>query len=143
MYVSGFPASDATWPALKQNAMSVVKTPPLSTSDWKDSNTEGGFKTAPISSQPLPSSAVGPTEKLVSFYFFPFLVDILKAILAELQCVLKTMCTNLCSLFEAGLHCGQFAFYTETLLSLVAIYRHSLQYNFCDFSFGLLFNPRL
>ncbi|XP_077323703.1 apoptosis-stimulating of p53 protein 1 isoform X3 [Lithobates pipiens] len=63
--LSGSPnTSDATWPALKQNAMSVVKTPPLGTSDWKDSNTEGGFKTAPISSQPLPSAAVGPTEKL-------------------------------------------------------------------------------
>nr|DBA14470.1 TPA: hypothetical protein GDO54_005433 [Pyxicephalus adspersus] len=57
-------ASDATWPALKQNAMSVVKTPPLGTSDWKDPNVEAGFKTAPISSQPLPSAAVGPTEKL-------------------------------------------------------------------------------
>ncbi|KAM5128960.1 apoptosis-stimulating of p53 protein 1 isoform 1-T1 [Mantella aurantiaca] len=57
-------ASDATWPALKQNAISVVKTPPLGTSDWKESNVEAGFKTAPISSQPLPSAAVGPTEKL-------------------------------------------------------------------------------
>ncbi|CAI9551579.1 unnamed protein product [Staurois parvus] len=57
-------AGDATWPALKQNTMSVVKTPPLGTSDWKESNIEAGFKTAPISSQPLPSAAVGPTEKL-------------------------------------------------------------------------------
>ncbi|XP_018412159.1 PREDICTED: apoptosis-stimulating of p53 protein 1 isoform X2 [Nanorana parkeri] len=56
--------SDSTWPALKQNAMSVVKTPPLGTSDWKESNMETGFKTVPISSQPLPSAAVGPTEKL-------------------------------------------------------------------------------
>ncbi|XP_068110422.1 apoptosis-stimulating of p53 protein 1 isoform X6 [Hyperolius riggenbachi] len=59
-------ASDATWPALKQNTMSVVKTPPLGTSDWKDPSVEAGFKTAPISSQPLPSTAVGPTEKLAA-----------------------------------------------------------------------------
>ncbi|XP_068110418.1 apoptosis-stimulating of p53 protein 1 isoform X2 [Hyperolius riggenbachi] len=59
-------SSDATWPALKQNTMSVVKTPPLGTSDWKDPSVEAGFKTAPISSQPLPSTAVGPTEKLAA-----------------------------------------------------------------------------
>lgn len=54
--------NDTSWPTLKQSTMSVVKTPPLSTSDWNES--EPGFKTAPISSQPLPSTAVGPTEKL-------------------------------------------------------------------------------
>ncbi|KAM3918528.1 apoptosis-stimulating of p53 protein 1 isoform 2-T2 [Leptodactylus fuscus] len=57
-------SNDTGWPTLKQSTMSVVKTPPLSTSDWNESNMEPGFKTAPISSQPLPSAAVGPTEKL-------------------------------------------------------------------------------
>ncbi|XP_069807124.1 apoptosis-stimulating of p53 protein 1 isoform X2 [Dendropsophus ebraccatus] len=57
-------SNDTSWPTLKQSTMSVVKTPPLSTSDWNESGMEPGFKTAPISSQPLPSAAVGPTEKL-------------------------------------------------------------------------------
>ncbi|KAM9294082.1 apoptosis-stimulating of p53 protein 1 [Gastrophryne carolinensis] len=56
--------SDATWPTLKQNAMSVVKTPPLAAADRKDPSVEAGFKSSPISSQPLPSAAVPPTEKL-------------------------------------------------------------------------------
>ncbi|XP_069590565.1 apoptosis-stimulating of p53 protein 1 isoform X3 [Ranitomeya imitator] len=56
--------NDTSWPTLKQSTMSVVKAPPLNTSDWNESSMEPGFKNAPISTQPLPSSAVGPTEKL-------------------------------------------------------------------------------
>ncbi|KAM4013823.1 apoptosis-stimulating of p53 protein 1 isoform 3-T3 [Anomaloglossus baeobatrachus] len=56
--------NDTSWPALKQSTMSVLKTPPINTSDWNDSSMDPGFKNAPISTQPLPSSAVGPTEKL-------------------------------------------------------------------------------
>ncbi|XP_056400951.1 apoptosis-stimulating of p53 protein 1 isoform X3 [Hyla sarda] len=57
-------SNDTSWPTLKQSTISVVKTPPLSTTDWNESGMEPGFKTAPISSQPLPSATVGPTEKL-------------------------------------------------------------------------------
>ncbi|XP_040266806.1 apoptosis-stimulating of p53 protein 1 isoform X3 [Bufo bufo] len=57
-------SNDANWPTLKQSTMTIVKTPSLSSSDWNESSMEPGFKTAPISSQPLPSAAVGPTEKL-------------------------------------------------------------------------------
>ncbi|XP_073494725.1 apoptosis-stimulating of p53 protein 1 isoform X1 [Phyllobates terribilis] len=57
-------SNDTSWPTLKQSTMSVVKTPPLNTSDWNESSMEPGFKNAPISTQPLPSAAVGPTEKL-------------------------------------------------------------------------------
>ncbi|XP_071972023.1 apoptosis-stimulating of p53 protein 1 isoform X3 [Engystomops pustulosus] len=57
-------SNDAGWPTLKQSTMAVVKAPPLSNTDWNESSMEPGFKTAPISSQPLPSAAVGPTDKL-------------------------------------------------------------------------------
>ncbi|XP_063804578.1 apoptosis-stimulating of p53 protein 1 isoform X2 [Pseudophryne corroboree] len=56
-------ANDANWPTLKQSAISVVKTPPLSTAERKDSSVEAGFKAGPISSQPT-SAAAGPAEKL-------------------------------------------------------------------------------
>ncbi|XP_075047859.1 apoptosis-stimulating of p53 protein 1 isoform X2 [Mixophyes fleayi] len=55
--------NDANWPTLKQSALSVVKTPPVGTTDWKESSVEAGFKSGPISSQPC-SAGGGPTEKL-------------------------------------------------------------------------------
>ncbi|XP_041428064.1 protein phosphatase 1 regulatory subunit 13B L homeolog isoform X3 [Xenopus laevis] len=59
-------SNDATWPALKQNAISVAKPPQLGTPDWKDSNTDAPFKSATISSQPMPSTGAGPNEKLAA-----------------------------------------------------------------------------
>eukprot|EP00079_Xenopus_tropicalis_P038287 XP_017952058.1 PREDICTED: apoptosis-stimulating of p53 protein 1 isoform X3 [Xenopus tropicalis] len=58
--------NDATWPTLKQNAISVAKPPQLSTPDRKDSNSDAPFKSGTISSQPMPSTAAGPNEKLAA-----------------------------------------------------------------------------
>ncbi|XP_041430179.1 MGC83480 protein isoform X3 [Xenopus laevis] len=55
--------NDSTWPSLKQN--SVPKPAQLST-DWKDSNTDAPFKSAAISSQPMPSTAAVPNDKLAA-----------------------------------------------------------------------------
>ncbi|KAM4690591.1 apoptosis-stimulating of p53 protein 1 isoform 3-T3 [Rhinophrynus dorsalis] len=56
--------NDANWPTLKQSTISAMKPSPLGTPDWKDSSIDAGFKTGTISSQPLPSATVGPTDKL-------------------------------------------------------------------------------
>ncbi|EDL18608.1 protein phosphatase 1, regulatory (inhibitor) subunit 13B [Mus musculus] len=55
-------ANDGNWPPLKQNSASVKST--QMTGDWKDSGMEGTLKQGAISSQPLPLSALGATEKL-------------------------------------------------------------------------------
>ncbi|XP_053553366.1 apoptosis-stimulating of p53 protein 1 isoform X2 [Bombina bombina] len=54
--------NDASWPTLKQNT--AGKPSPHSTSDWKESTVDGTFKTGTISNQPLPTAAIGPTDKL-------------------------------------------------------------------------------
>ncbi|XP_013000418.2 apoptosis-stimulating of p53 protein 1 isoform X2 [Cavia porcellus] len=56
--------NDGSWPTLKQNAGSSVKPAPAPGSDWKELGTEGTLKQGAISSQPLPLSALGATEKL-------------------------------------------------------------------------------
>lgn len=43
--------------------------------DWKDSGMEGALKQGAISSQPLPLSALGATEKLVGLSEFPCRAD--------------------------------------------------------------------
>lgn len=58
-----FEANDGTWPALKQTP--VVKPPQLSNTDWKESNMDASLKQGTISSQPLSSSGLGSTDKLV------------------------------------------------------------------------------
>ncbi|XP_006515859.1 apoptosis-stimulating of p53 protein 1 isoform X1 [Mus musculus] len=55
-------SNDGNWPPLKQNSASVKST--QMTGDWKDSGMEGTLKQGAISSQPLPLSALGATEKL-------------------------------------------------------------------------------
>ncbi|XP_069853562.1 apoptosis-stimulating of p53 protein 1 isoform X2 [Dipodomys merriami] len=55
--------NDGSWPTLKQNSGSSVK-PTLSSADWKDPVMEGTLKQGAISSQPVPLSALGSTEKL-------------------------------------------------------------------------------
>ncbi|MEE6493824.1 hypothetical protein FKM82_016947 [Ascaphus truei] len=57
-------ANDANWPTLKQSTGAVVQQPQLSTSDWKESSMDAAFKTGTIANQPMPSSSVGPTDKL-------------------------------------------------------------------------------
>ncbi|XP_014447707.1 apoptosis-stimulating of p53 protein 1 isoform X2 [Tupaia chinensis] len=57
-------AADGNWPALKQNSSSSVKPVPLSSTDWKEPSMEGTPKQGTISSQPLPLSALGNSEKL-------------------------------------------------------------------------------
>nr|XP_045010678.1 apoptosis-stimulating of p53 protein 1 isoform X5 [Jaculus jaculus] len=57
-------ANDGNWPTLKQNSGSSVKSAQMASADWKDSSMEGPLKQGAISSQPLPLSALGATEKL-------------------------------------------------------------------------------
>lgn len=56
-------ANDGNWPTLKQNSASVKSTQ-MAGGDWKDSGMEGTLKQGAISSQPLPLSALGATDKL-------------------------------------------------------------------------------
>ncbi|MEJ1275953.1 hypothetical protein NN561_006852 [Cricetulus griseus] len=56
-------ANDGNWPTLKQNPASAKSTQ-MAGGDWKDSGMEGALKQGAISSQPLPLSALGATEKL-------------------------------------------------------------------------------
>ncbi|XP_039732471.1 apoptosis-stimulating of p53 protein 1 isoform X2 [Pteropus medius] len=58
------PANDGNWPTLKQNSSSSVKPVQLASVDWKDSSMEGPLKQGTVSSQPVPPSALGTTEKL-------------------------------------------------------------------------------
>ena len=60
-------ANDGNWPTLKQNSASVKPTQ-MAGGDWKDSGMEGALKQGAISSQPLPLSALGDTEKLVGLW---------------------------------------------------------------------------
>ncbi|GAB1297821.1 Apoptosis-stimulating of p53 protein 1 [Apodemus speciosus] len=55
--------NDGNWSTLKQNSASVKSTQ-MTGGDWKDSAMEGTLKQGAISSQPLPLSALGATEKL-------------------------------------------------------------------------------
>ncbi|KAM4853520.1 apoptosis-stimulating of p53 protein 1 isoform 1-T1 [Thomomys bottae] len=58
------PANDGSWSTLKQNSGSSVKPAQMSSADWKDPVMEGTLKQGAISSQPVPLSALGTTEKL-------------------------------------------------------------------------------
>ncbi|XP_023561457.1 apoptosis-stimulating of p53 protein 1 isoform X2 [Octodon degus] len=57
-------ANDGNWPTLKQNSSSSVKPAQGASTDWKEPGMEGPLKQGAISSQPLPLSALGATEKL-------------------------------------------------------------------------------
>ncbi|XP_063649980.1 apoptosis-stimulating of p53 protein 1 isoform X7 [Pan troglodytes] len=56
-------ANDGNWPTLKQNSSSSVKPVQVAGADWKDPSVEGSVKQGTVSSQPVPFSALGPTEK--------------------------------------------------------------------------------
>uniref|UniRef100_H0XD89 Protein phosphatase 1 regulatory subunit 13B n=1 Tax=Otolemur garnettii TaxID=30611 RepID=H0XD89_OTOGA len=56
-------ANDGNWPTLKQNSSSSVKPTQMASADWKDPSVEGALRQGTISSQPLPFSALGATEK--------------------------------------------------------------------------------
>ncbi|XP_028917657.1 apoptosis-stimulating of p53 protein 1 isoform X2 [Ornithorhynchus anatinus] len=56
-------SNDGNWPTLKQNSSTSVKAAQMSSADWKESGMEGTLKQGTISSQPLPSSALGTSEK--------------------------------------------------------------------------------
>nr|KAF6502036.1 protein phosphatase 1 regulatory subunit 13B [Molossus molossus] len=58
------PANDGNWPTLKQNVSSSVKPVQMASVDWKDSSMEGPLRQGTVSSQPVPLSALGATEKL-------------------------------------------------------------------------------
>lgn len=62
-----FQANDGNWPLLKQSSAPVVKPPQISNTDWKESSMDTALKQGTISSQPLPTSALGSTDKLVRF----------------------------------------------------------------------------
>ncbi|XP_069346672.1 apoptosis-stimulating of p53 protein 1 isoform X2 [Eulemur rufifrons] len=55
--------NDGNWPTLKQNSSSSVKPTQMASADWKDPGMEGTLRQGTISSQPLPFSALGATEK--------------------------------------------------------------------------------
>ncbi|XP_077179912.1 apoptosis-stimulating of p53 protein 1 isoform X5 [Paroedura picta] len=57
-------ASDGNWPPLKQNPAPLVKPPPISNADWKESSMDAALKQGTISSQPVASSVLGSTDKL-------------------------------------------------------------------------------
>ncbi|XP_054986012.1 apoptosis-stimulating of p53 protein 1 [Sorex araneus] len=57
-------ANDGNWPTLKQNSSSAAKPTQPAGVDWKDSSAEGPLKQGAVSSQPVPLSALGGTEKL-------------------------------------------------------------------------------
>ncbi|XP_073923157.1 apoptosis-stimulating of p53 protein 1 isoform X3 [Castor canadensis] len=56
--------NDGSWPTLKQNSGSSMKSAQMASTEWKDPGVEGALKQGAISSQPLPLSALGATEKL-------------------------------------------------------------------------------
>ncbi|XP_070370501.1 apoptosis-stimulating of p53 protein 1 isoform X1 [Equus asinus] len=56
--------NDGNWPTLKQNSSSSMKPVQIPSVDWKDSSVEGPLKQGTVSSQPVPLSALGATEKL-------------------------------------------------------------------------------
>ncbi|XP_077907101.1 apoptosis-stimulating of p53 protein 1 isoform X1 [Ictidomys tridecemlineatus] len=56
--------NDGSWPTLKQNSGSSMKPAQMANVDWKDPGVEGALKQGAISSQPLPLSALGATEKM-------------------------------------------------------------------------------
>ncbi|XP_012502570.1 PREDICTED: apoptosis-stimulating of p53 protein 1 isoform X1 [Propithecus coquereli] len=55
--------NDGNWPTLKQNSSSSVKPTQMASAEWKDPGMEGTLRQGTISSQPLPFSALGATEK--------------------------------------------------------------------------------
>ncbi|NWU88657.1 ASPP1 protein, partial [Upupa epops] len=57
-------ANDGNWPILKQGSTPVVKPPQISNTDWKESSMDTAVKQGTISSQPLPTSVLGNTDKL-------------------------------------------------------------------------------
>ncbi|XP_074764858.1 apoptosis-stimulating of p53 protein 1 isoform X5 [Athene noctua] len=57
-------ANDGNWPMLKQSSTPVVKPPQISNADWKESSMDTALKQGTISSQPLPTSVLGSTDKL-------------------------------------------------------------------------------
>uniref|UniRef100_A0A8B9C4Q9 Protein phosphatase 1 regulatory subunit 13B n=1 Tax=Anser brachyrhynchus TaxID=132585 RepID=A0A8B9C4Q9_9AVES len=57
-------ANDGNWPILKQSSAPVVKPPQISNTDWKESSMDTALKQGTISSQPLPTSVLGSTDKL-------------------------------------------------------------------------------
>ncbi|XP_075359800.1 apoptosis-stimulating of p53 protein 1 isoform X4 [Mycteria americana] len=57
-------ANDGNWPILKQSSTPVVKPPQISNTDWKESSMDTALKQGTISSQPLPTSVLGSTDKL-------------------------------------------------------------------------------
>nr|XP_048711311.1 apoptosis-stimulating of p53 protein 1 isoform X3 [Caretta caretta] len=59
-----FQANDGNWPTLKQSSTPVVKPPQISNADWKESSMDTALKQGTVSSQPLPSSVLGSTDKL-------------------------------------------------------------------------------
>ncbi|NXY82903.1 ASPP1 protein, partial [Alcedo cyanopectus] len=57
-------ANDGNWPILKQSSTPVVKPTQISNTDWKESSMDTALKQGTISSQPLPTSVLGSTDKL-------------------------------------------------------------------------------
>ncbi|XP_041277865.1 apoptosis-stimulating of p53 protein 1 isoform X2 [Onychostruthus taczanowskii] len=57
-------SNDGNWPILKQSSAPVVKPPQISNTDWKESSMDTALKQGTISSQPLPTSVLGSTDKL-------------------------------------------------------------------------------
>lgn len=57
-------ANDGNWPILKQSSTPVIKPPQISNTDWKESSMDTALKQGTISSQPLPTSVLGSTDKL-------------------------------------------------------------------------------
>lgn len=68
-----FQANDGNWPLLKQSSAPVVKPPQISNTDWKESSMDTALKQGTISSQPLPTSVLGSTDKLVGLLCDAFL----------------------------------------------------------------------
>ncbi|XP_010605588.1 apoptosis-stimulating of p53 protein 1 isoform X1 [Fukomys damarensis] len=56
--------NDGNWPTLKPSPGSSGKPAQMASTDWKEPGMEGALKQGAISSQPLPLSALGTTEKL-------------------------------------------------------------------------------
>ncbi|XP_074852516.1 apoptosis-stimulating of p53 protein 1 isoform X7 [Carettochelys insculpta] len=57
-------SNDGNWPTLKQSSAPVVKPSQISSADWKESSMDTALKQGTVSSQPLPSSVLGSTDKL-------------------------------------------------------------------------------
>ncbi|XP_075782593.1 apoptosis-stimulating of p53 protein 1 isoform X8 [Pelodiscus sinensis] len=57
-------SNDGNWPTLKQSSAPVAKPPQISNADWKESSMDTALKQGTVSSQPLPSSVLGSTDKL-------------------------------------------------------------------------------